>query len=303
MAAKENYIYLNGVYLPKSEAKISVYDHGLLYGDGVFEGITAHEGIVFQLKQHIERLYKSANYIRLNIQLTREQMVNAVLNTLRRNRLKDAYIRLVVTRGEGDLGIDPRLCKQPTIFIIAEHFKAPSPEDVKPVTLHISSVRRDPVDSTTHEAKSLNYLNSILARQEAIDAGANQAILLDHRGFVSEADITNVFVVKENVVSTPSAAAGILHGVTRARVIRLLRDLGYELYERDVTPYELLSADEVFLTGTRSHVLPVAKISGRLVGDGRPGPMTRRVMQEYRRLTTRPEEGTPIYEELKLAER
>ncbi len=303
MAAKENYIYLNGAYLPKSEAKISVYDHGLLYGDGVFEGITAHDGIVFQLKEHIERLYRSANYIRLNIQLTREQMTNAVLSTLKRNRLKDAYIRLVVTRGEGDLGIDPRLCKQPTIFIIAELFKAPPPEDVKPVTLHISSIRRDPVDSTTHETKSLNYLNSILARLEAIDTGANQAILLDHRGFVSEADITNVFVVRENIVSTPSAAAGILHGVTRARVITLLRDLGYELDERDVTPYELLSADEVFLTGTRSNVLPVAKINGRLIADGRPGPMTRRVMQEYRRLTTRPEEGTPIYEELKLAER
>ena len=303
MAAKELYIYLNGSYVPRSEAKISVYDHGLLYGDGVFEGITAYNGIVFQLKEHIERLYESANYIRVNISLNREQMTNAVLNTLRRNRLKDAYIRLVVTRGEGDLGIDPRLCKQPTVFIIAEPYKAPAPEEAKPLTLHISSIRRDAVDGTTHEAKSLNYLNSILARLEAIDAGANQSILLDHRGFVSEADITNIFIVKENVVGTPSTAAGILHGITRARLIRLIKDLGYELYERDITPFELVSAEEVFVSGTKSSILPVAKINGRPISYGRPGPITMRVMQEFRRLTGRPEEGTPIYEEVKLAEK
>jgi branched-chain amino acid aminotransferase len=294
---KEPTIYIDGKFVEKSKAVVSVFDHGLLYGDGIFEGIRAYNGNVFRLVDHINRLYDSAKSIRLKIPLTKHEMTEAVLETLRKNQLRDAYIRLVVTRGAGDLGVDPSLCKSPTMFIIAEPAASIlGPREPKVVKAMVSSYRRDAVDATSHEIKSLNYMNSILAKIEAGSAGADDAILLDHRGFVSETSVTNVFVVKDGRVATPSTAAGILHGITRDRIIRLCSDLGMDVNQRDVTPFELTTADEVFLVGTKSEILAVGSISGAKVGAGGAGPLTRRLYQEFSKVVQRAEEGTPIYE-------
>jgi branched-chain amino acid aminotransferase len=294
---KELFVYVDGRFIEKSKATVSVFDHGLLYGDGIFEGVRAYGGSVFRLEQHIARLYDSAKSIHVKIPLTKHEMTEAVLETLRKNHLKDAYIRLVVTRGSGDLGVDPGLCKQPTIFIITEPMAtAPGSKEPRVVSLIVASIRRDSVDSTTHEVKSLNYMNSILAKIEANNAGANDAILLDRRGFVSEATVTNVFIVKDGKVSTPSTAAGILHGITRNRIIELCSDHGINVSERDITPFELTTADEVFLVGTKSEVLAVGSISGVKIGTGGPGQLTRKLYQEFGKVVQRAEEGTSIYE-------
>jgi branched-chain amino acid aminotransferase len=294
---KELIVYLNGKHVEKSKAMVSVFDHGLLYGDGIFEGIRAYGGSVFRLVDHIERLYDSAKGIRLKIPLTKHEMTEAVLETLRKNHLRDAYIRLVVTRGNGDLGVDPALCKEPTVFIIAEPMTTVlGPREPRVVRLIFASIRRDAVDATSHEVKSLNYMNSILAKLEASNSGVDDAILLDHRGFVSEASVANIFLVKDRVVSTPSSAAGILHGITRKRMIRLCLDLGLDVYERDVTPFELLTADEVFLVGTRAEILAVGTIGGTKVGAGGVGPLTKRLYQEFGKVVLRPEEGTPMFQ-------
>jgi len=294
---KELLIYLDGKFVEKGKAVVSVFDHGLLYGDGVFEGIRAYGGSVFRLIDHIDRLYDSAKSIHLKIPLTKYELTEAVLETLRKNHLRDGYIRLVVTRGSGDLGVDPSLCKTPTIFIIAEPATTSlGQKDPKVVNLMMASTRRDTADGTSHEIKSLNYLNSILAKIEANSAGADDAIFLDHRGFVSEASVTNIFIVKDGRVSTPSSASGILHGITRQRVIRLCSDLGMDVLERDVTPFELITADEVFLVGTKAEIISVGNISGTKIGSGGPGPLTRRLCQEFAKVVHRPEEGTPIFE-------
>jgi branched-chain amino acid aminotransferase len=294
--AKDLFVYLNGSFVEKSKAVVSVFDHGLLYGDGVFEGIRLYNGRVFRLEEHISRLYDSAKVLRLKLPMPPSRMSDAVLETLRRNRLMDAYIRLVVTRGPGDLGVDPSLCSDPTIFIIAEPMATVlGPREPKVVRVAISTVRRDAVDATTHEIKSLNYLNSILAKIEANSVGADDAIMLDRRGFVSEASVTNLFIVKDGTVATPSAAAGILHGITRARVIRLCSDLGIEVKERDVTPFEVFTADEVFLVGTKSEILAVGSVEGVKIGEGGAGPVTRRLVREFSRIVMDPAEGTPVY--------
>jgi branched-chain amino acid aminotransferase len=294
---REPQIYVDGKFLEKSKAVVSVFDHGLLYGDGIFEGIRAYNGSVFRLVDHMNRLYDSAKTIRLKIPLTKHEMTEAVLETVRKNQLRDAYIRLVVTRGTGDLGVDPSLCKNPTIFIIAEPMASVlGPREPRVVKMMVSSYRRDSVDATSHEVKSLNYMNSILAKMEANSTGADDAILLDHRGFVSEASVTNVFVVKDRKIATPSSAAGILHGITRDRIITLCSDLGHDVEQRDVTPFELTTADEVFLVGTKSEVLAVGSISGVRIGNGGAGQLTKRLYQEFSRVVQRPEEGTPVYE-------
>jgi branched-chain amino acid aminotransferase len=294
---KEPLVYLDGKFFEKSKAVVSVFDHGLLYGDGIFEGIRAYNGSVFRLTEHIDRLYDSAKSIRLKIPLTRHEMTEAVLETIRKNELRDAYIRLVVTRGAGDLGVDPSLCKSPTVFIIAEPMASVlGPREPRVIKVIISSYRRDRVDATSHEIKSLNYMNSILAKIEAGSAGADDAIMLDQRGFVSEASVSNVFLVKKGELATPSFGAGILHGITRDRVIRLCSDLGLELMERDITPFELTTADEVFIVGTKSEILAVGSISGAKVGSGSAGPITKRLFQEFSKVVVRPEEGTPVYE-------
>jgi len=294
---KELLVYVDGKFFEKSKAVVSVFDHGLLYGDGIFEGIRAYNGSVFRLVDHIDRLYDSAKSIHLKIPLTKHELTEAVLETMRKNQLRDAYIRLVVTRGTGDLGVDPSLCKTPTVFIIAEPMaSALGPREPRVVSMMVSSYRRDSVDATSHEIKSLNYMNSILAKIEANGAGADDAILLDHRGFVSEATVTNVFVVKGGKVSTPTSAAGILHGITRDRILKLCEDLGVDVSERDVTPFELYTADEVFLVGTKSEILAVGSISGAKVGSGGSGPLTRRLYQEFSKAVQRAEEGTSVYE-------
>jgi len=294
-------VYLNGEYVPRSRASVSVFDHGLLYGDGVFEGIRAYNGYVFQLDAHLDRLFASANYIQLKIPLDRERLTSAILETLRRNNLRDAYVRVVVTRGEGDLGVNPDLCREPTLFVIAELMTSIlGPTSPRAIRTVIASIRRDAVDATTHEVKSLNYLNSILAKLEAKNAGADDAIMLDSRGFVSEGTVTNVFLVKEDVVYTPQTSSAILHGITRSRVIRLCRDLGLDIVEKDVTPFELLSADEVFMVGTKSEILSVISVNGRTIGSGRVGPTTKLLLQEFSKLVARKDEGTPIYTEESL---
>ncbi len=294
---KEPVVYLDGKYVEKSKAVVSVFDHGLLYGDGVFEGIREYAGSVFRLDEHIDRLYDSAKSLHLKIPLSKDQMTEVVLETLRRNHLRDAYIRLVVSRGVGDLGVDPQLCKDPTVFVIAEPMSSGlGPRDPKVVRAIVSSVRRDSVDATSHEIKSLNYLNSILAKIESNNAGVDEAILLDSRGFVSEASVTNVFVVKGGIVSTPSSAAGILRGITRGRIIKLCGDLNIEVRETDVTRFELVTADEVFLAGTKSEIRAVGMIDGGKIGSGGVGPITRRLYQEFAKLVVRPEEGLPVFQ-------
>jgi branched-chain amino acid aminotransferase len=294
---KEPLVYLDGKFLDRSKAVVSVFDHGLLYGDGIFEGIRAYDGSVFRLVDHIDRLYDSAKSIRLKIPLTRHEMSEAVLETIRKNELRDAYIRLVVTRGAGDLGVDPALCKSPTVFIIAEPMASVlGPREPRVIKVIVSSYRRDRVDATSHEIKSLNYMNSILAKIEATGAGADDAIMLDQRGFVSEATVSNIFLVKRHRIATPSFGAGILHGITRDRIIRLCYDLGLEIQERDITPFELTTADEVFVVGTKSEILAVGTVSGAKVGSGGAGPVTKRLYQEFSKVVLRPEEGTPVYE-------
>ena len=294
---KESIVYVDGKFVEKLKAVVSVFDHGLLYGDGIFEGIRAYNGSVFRLVDHINRLYDSAKSIRIKIPLTKHELTEAVLETTRKNQLRDAYIRLVVTRGSGDLGVDPTLCKNPTIIIIAEPMTSVfGPREPRLVKVVISSYRRDSVDATSHEIKSLNYMNSIMAKMEANGAGADDAILLDHRGFVSEGSVTNIFLVKDGKIATPSTAAGILHGITRDRIITLCSDLGLDVAQRDVTPFELITADEVFLVGTKSEILSVGFIGGISVGNGRVGELTKRLYKEFARVVQRPEEGTPVYE-------
>jgi len=293
---KELLVYIDGKFYPKSEAKISVYDHGLLYGDGVFEGIRAYNGIVFKLKEHIDRLYKSAHPIFLKIPLTKAELTEAVLKTLKKNNLTNAYIRLVVTRGVGDLGLDPRKCPKATIIIITEPLlQLHSAEKVENgINTIITWVKRNPVDAATHEMKSLNYLNSILGKIEANNVGADEAICLDKTGYVCEGVGENIFIVRDGKLYTPPISSGALDGITRALIIRLAKKLGIEVTERNITPNELFTADEVFFTGTAAEVAPIREVNKRVIGTGKPGPVTKRIMREFEKATKDPNEGTPI---------
>jgi branched-chain amino acid aminotransferase len=297
MSSKEYSVYVNGKFYPKNEAKVSVYDHGLLYGDGVFEGIRSYEGVVFQLAEHICRLYQSAKAIKLTVPISMDEMTKAVVDTLKVNKLRDAYIRLVVTRGAGDLGVDPKKCNDPTIICIAEPIEGTYGKEAKEkgIRVGIVSTRRDVVDSTTHEVKSLNYLNSILAKIDANEAGYDDAIMLDHRGYVSETPTANVFMVEGvDTIVTPTTAAGILNGITRRRVMKMAKDLGFNALERDITPYEFMSADEIFLTGTKAEMVPVVSVSGRIIGDGKVGKITKRLLEKFAEIREDPSEGISI---------
>jgi len=293
---EELLVYIDGKYYPKSEAKVSVYDHGLLYGDGVFEGIRAYNGIVFKLKEHIDRLYKSAHPIFLEIPLTKAELTEALLETLRKNNLTNAYIRLVVTRGVGDLGLDPRKCPKPTVIIITEPtLVLHSPEKLeKGISTVITWVRRNSVDAATHELKSLNYLNSILGKIEANNSSVDEAICLDKTGFVCEGVGENIFIVRHGKLLTPPLSSGALDGITRALIIRLAKKLGIEVTERNITPNELFTADEAFFTGTAAEVAPIHDVNGRVIGAGKQGPVTKRIMQEFMNALKNPNEGTPI---------
>ena len=293
---KEFQVYIDGEYYPKSQAKVSVFDHGLLYGDGVFEGIRAYDGVVFKLKEHINRLYSSAHMIMLSIPLSREEMLNTVLETLRRNSLKDAYIRLVVTRGVGDLGLNPKRCSKPTIIVIADTISLHKREAKEQgVTAMISWVKRDPVDATSHEIKSLNYLNSILAKIEANISGVDEAICLDKNGYICEGVAENIFIVKNGKLSTPPSYTGALPGITAQAVKQIAKKLGYETADQIITPYELFNAEEVFFAGTAAEIVPVREINKRQINDGKPGLITRKLMEEFVKLVRDPKEGILIY--------
>jgi branched-chain amino acid aminotransferase len=296
---KELLVYIDGAYYPKSKAKVSVFDHGLLYGDGVFEGIRAYNGSVFKLKEHVDRLYRSAHMIMLDIQsvMSKEKMTETVLETLRKNGLRDSYIRLVVTRGVGDLGLNPKKCPKPTIIVITDTIslhKGGAKEDG--VTAMLSWVKRDPVDATSHEIKSLNYLNSIMAKIEANIAGVDEAICLDKNGFICEGVAENIFIVKNGKLYTPPSYTGALCGITAQEVAKLAQKLGYEFKEKNMTPYELFNAEEVFFTGTAAEVVPVREINKRTINSGKPGPITKKLMEDFSRLVRDPSQGVPILE-------
>jgi branched-chain amino acid aminotransferase len=296
MLEKELQVYIDGKYYPKSQAKISVFDHGLLYGDGIFEGIRAYGGVVFKLKEHIDRLYSSAHMIMLQIPATKEEIIQTVLETLRKNSLKDAYIRLIVTRGTGDLGLNPKKCPKATVIVITDTISLHNSEAKEQgVTAMISWVKRDPVDATSHEIKSLNYLNSILAKIEANIAGVDEAICLDKNGFICEGVAENIFIVKNAKLFTPPSYTGALSGITAAETMKLARKLGYDTKEKNITPYELFNADEVFFTGTAAEIVPVRELNKRTIGDGKPGQITKKLMEEFAKLVHDPKEGVAVY--------
>lgn len=279
-------IYLDGKLLDSKKAYISVFDHGLLYGDGVFEGIRTYDGLIFRLKEHIDRLYKSAGAIELNIPLTRPEMIKAVIMTLRANRLKDSYIRLVVTRGEGDLGLDPRKCAKPTVFIITDKIKL-YPEEFYKKGLEIvtAATRRNLPQALDPRIKSLNYLNNILAKLDAIKSGTEEAIMLTYDGYVAECTGDNLFIVNNRELSTPPADIGALEGITRDAVIGIAKKMDIPFYEKKLRMDDVYSASEVFLTGTAAEIIPVVRIDRRKIGGGKPGAVTLRLTKEFRKLT------------------
>lgn len=288
-------VYVDGKYYSERDAKISVFDHGLLYGDGIFEGIRAYHGRVFKLKEHIDRLFYSAKALLLDIPLTHQQMMRAVVETCRQNKIRDGYIRLVVTRGAGTLGLNPNRCKNPSVIIIADKIQLYPPELYKrgmdivtvPTTRNLHSALNPAI-------KSLNYLNNILAKIEANNAGCEEAIMLNAEGFVSECTGDNLFIVKEEHLQTPPLSAGALYGTTRKVVMEMAVESGLQVSEPNLTRYDLFNADECFLTGTGAELVAVVKIDGRVIGTGKPGPATEKLIAQYRALTK--VSGEPIYE-------
>ena len=280
-------IYLDGKLVDKSEATVSVFDHGLLYGDGVFEGIRSYNGLVFKLTEHIDRLFESAHTLMLKVPLSKEALEAAVIETLQANQLKDAYIRLVVTRGVGDLGLDPRKCAKATLFIIADKISLyPTEYYEKGLDLvTVPTVRNHP-EALNPQLKTLNYLNNILAKIEATNAGVNEAILLNAQGYVTECTGENIFYLKNKTIITPPPYVGILKGITRDVVMRLGRELGYEVVEDIFTRHDLYTSEEVFLTGTAAEIVPVVKIDNRTIGQGKPGKVTKSLMEAFHKITS-----------------
>jgi branched-chain amino acid aminotransferase len=275
-------VYINGSFYPKEEAKISVFDHGLLYGDGVFEGLRSYGGTVFHMADHIERLFESAKAIRMQIPLSHEEMADAVNQTIKANKIKDGYVRLIVTRGSGTLGLDPTRCSVPQVIIIADSIML-YPEEYYEHGLEIitSSVIRNHPAALSPRIKSLNYLNNILAKIEGLKAGCIEALMLNHKGEVAECTGDNIFLVKRGVLLTPSLDAGILDGVTRDVVIQLAKQQGIEVHETGLTKHDVYIADECFLTGTAAEVIPVVRVDDRQIGDGKPGPVTRDLKKRF----------------------
>ncbi|HEV7924653.1 MAG TPA: branched-chain-amino-acid transaminase [Verrucomicrobiae bacterium] len=279
-------IYIDGKYYDQKNAKISVFDHGLLYGDGIFEGIRAYNGRVFKLAEHVERLFCSAKSILLKIPLTPEQMARAVVETCRKNKIRDGYIRLVVTRGAGTLGLNPHKCTHPSVIVIADKIQL-YPAEVYQHGLEVVTV---PTTRNLHSAlnpaiKSLNYLNNIMAKIEALNAGVEEAVMLNAEGYVAECTADNIFIVKGGQLLTPPLSAGALHGVTRGVVMDLARQNGLAVSEPNLTRHDLFNADECFLTGTGAEIIAVVKIDGRIIGRGQPGPVTGKLVAQYRQLT------------------
>ncbi len=288
-----SFVYLNGKWVAKADAKVSIFDHGLLYGDGVFEGIRSYKGLVFMLQEHLDRLWESAHTIMLKIPISQKDMQNAIIQTLKRNRLKDAYIRVVVTRGEGDLGLDPTLCKKPTIFIITDKIVL-YPDSLYKKGLKIITVPtvRNLPEAVNPSIKSLNYLNNILAKIEAKNSGCMEALMLNHQGYVAECTGDNIFMVKnmknakkKSVLMTPPVHLGALKGITRQAIIDISVKKRIPFEEKILTRHDLFNADEVFLTGTAAEVIPVVNIDGRKIGNGKPGKVTKVLLQAFHAAT------------------
>jgi branched-chain amino acid aminotransferase len=287
-------IFIDGKYYSERDAKVSVFDHGLLYGDGIFEGIRAYHGRVFKLREHIDRLFCSAKAILLEIPMSHAAIMRATVETCRKNKIRDGYIRLIVTRGVGTLGLNPRTCKRPSVIVIADKIQLYPPEYYQR-GLDIITV---PTTRNLHSAlnpaiKSLNYLNNILAKIEANNAGVEEAVMLNAEGFVAECTGDNLFIVKNGALFTPPLSAGALYGITRQTVIELAEAAGLKVTEPNLTRYDLFNADECFLTGTGAELIPVVKIDGRIVGSGKPGKITRKLVDDYHALTK--VSGEPIF--------
>lgn len=289
-------VYFDGAFVPEHEARVSVFDHGLLYGDGVFEGIRAYDGRVFKLHEHVERLYQSAKAIALEIPMTRAEMADVILQACRENDLRDAYVRPVVTRGVGDLGIDPRRCKAPTVFVLARPLLRLYGEDGYARGLRIVSLatRRNAIDALSPNIKSLNYLNNILGKLEANRQGADEGLFLDAQGFVSEATVDNIFIVSGGRLWTPPVYNS-LRGITRAAVIELAAEAGLPVVEAPMALFDVYNADEVFITGTGAEMAGVVEVDGRTIGDGAQGPVTRRLLEAFSAYVRRT--GVAIYPE------
>jgi len=288
-------IYIDGKYCGEKDAKISVFDHGLLYGDGVFEGIRAYNGRVFKLKEHVDRLFYSAQAILLALPLSHREIMDAVLETCRRNKIRNGYIRLVVTRGVGELGLSPFKCQRPSVIVIAHKIQLYPPELYERGLAIITVPTVRSLHSALNPAiKSLNYLNNILAKIEANNAGYEEAVMLNAEGFVAECTGDNIFIINEGHLLTPPLAAGALYGITRRVVMELGAQSGLKVSEPNLTRYDLFNADECFLTGTAAELMPVVKIDGRVIGTGAPGAVTGSLMTQYHALTKA--SGEPIYE-------
>jgi branched-chain amino acid aminotransferase len=286
-------VYIDGKFYDEKNAKISVFDHGLLYGDGVFEGIRAYNGRVFKLTEHIERLFYSAKAILLEIPMTPKDVAAAVVQSCRKNGLRDGYIRLVVTRGIGTLGLNPNKCKKPSVIVIADKIQL-YPHGFYEHGLEIITVAttRNLHSALNPAIKSLNYLNNILAKIEALNGGCEEAIMLNSEGYVSECTGDNIFIVKGGQLLTPPLSAGALYGITRGTVMGLARESGLAVSEPNLTRYDLFNADECFLTGTGAEIIAVVKIDGRVIGAGKPGPVTAGLVRKYHELTQT--SGEPI---------
>lgn len=290
----EQWIFLNDKFVKKEDAVVSVYDHGFLYGDGVFEGIRVYAGNIYRLEEHLDRLYNSAKAIMLQIPQTKEEMTEIIINTIRKNELTDAYIRLVISRGVGNLGLDPRSCKKPQLIVIAEQLTL-FPEELYENGLEIVTVatRRNRPDVLSPKVKSLNYLNNILVKLEAGLAGVSEALMLNSEGYVAEGSADNVFIVKGNVLRTPPGYIGALEGITRGAIMEIAEELGYVMKEEPFTRHDVYVADEVFLTGTAAEVIAVVKVDGRPIGDGNPGAVTKHLLQSFREHVIR--DGVKVY--------
>ena len=279
-------IYIDGQLLDEANARISVFDHGLLYGDGVFEGIRFYNRRVFRLEEHIRRLYDSARSILLNIPMTPEEMTAAVLETCRVNELTDGYIRLVITRGTGPLGLSPYKCPKPSVIIIACSIQLyPDEAYTNGLIMATCATRRPHHDTLSPQVKSLNYLNNVMAKVEAIQAGAEEGIMLNERGLVAECTGDNVFIIRDGVIKTPPISAGALDGITRGVVFEIAAELGITIRETDISRHDIYTADECFLTGTAAEALPAVKLDQRPIGTGKPGPVTARVIERFREIT------------------
>ncbi|GAE45769.1 branched-chain amino acid aminotransferase [Mesobacillus boroniphilus JCM 21738] len=292
---KEQLIFLNGQFVSKKDAVVSVYDHGFLYGDGVFEGIRVYEGNVFRLQDHVNRLYDSAKSIMLSIPYSKQELSDLVVETLRVNGLLNAYIRVVVSRGVGNLGLDPSSCARPQVIVIAEEL-ALFPKELYESGIEIVTVatRRNRSDVLSPKVKSLNYLNNILVRIEAGLSGVNEALMLNDQGYVAEGSADNVFIVKNGEILTPPGYVGALEGITRNAIMEIAHNLGFLMREEVFTRHDVYVADEVFLTGTAAEVIAVVKVDGRTIGEGKPGAVTNQLLKEFRKTVV--EDGVKVYE-------